>query len=145
MHIGHRWSSTLIGFGEGVCSDTGHLCLCPLCLTSSVLAVPRTYFSLISRCTGLDSSTFWRGGRVNEQGCLSQGIWKTLLWAEEGAEAWISRQWYVQRAGNGVWFLAAHGDLRWGGLAENLSSEGVSKGLIIWATWGPPAGVQVSF
>lgn len=30
MHVGHRWSPTLIGFGERVCSGTGCLrIVCP--------------------------------------------------------------------------------------------------------------------
>lgn len=137
MHVGCRWSSTLTGFGERVCSGTGHLRIC-----TGVVYILGAHgfknllffeFLLFKGVLGWTQVLFWSwgGGFRNRRACSEESgrhcCWqsKGLLLGNSGSGTCRER---VVVLGSRQGGLAAGGDLRRGGLTETLSPELVSKG-----------------
>lgn len=111
------------GLAQGICVYAY------VCLTASVLAASRTcfplsFFYLKVSLAGL--KYFWEERRVYEQGCLLWGIWKTLLRAERGPAAGVSRQPCEQRADSGIWLPAG-----WAGSVQTPSMGRPDRELVI--------------
>lgn len=147
MHVGHRWSSTLIGLGERVCPGPGRLCVrlsVPYGLRACCFKNWLSFkFLLFKGVLGWPQVLLGGEGGFMNRGACSGESGRRCCGPSEGQQlgspgSHVSRERAVA-FGSRQGGQAACRHLRWGGPTENLSSAVVSEGLIIWATSGPPA------